>query len=320
MPDWNKEVKLSDLFGRSKKARADAPADQPAAGGGPAEEASTGEKKSLMKKEISFSLRRKDKGPKEPKRSRSDARAAKREAAKADKARRRNERGHSRREGRSAPPAPTVPVMRAFNLLPRDDFRDGRGRRPSNAQVALAVVALVALAALGAYFLMLNASVADKRAEADSLRAASAARTNPANQPADPDAEANEQLQQEQQARTAALASALGRRVAWDRLLRELSLVTPEDVSLTALSTAGGGAAASPDAAATATAAPAAVLAITGYTHDQTTVAQLLARLSVVPELETVKLVSAIRTDLQGDTVVQFSIAAEVKTSTGAAA
>jgi Tfp pilus assembly protein PilN len=339
MPDWNKEIKVSGLFGRSKEPKAP-PSDQPAADAAPAE------KQSLMKKEISFSLRRKEKGPKEPKApkpSRADARAAKREAratekaarpsrqerraarqetreaAKAEKAARKSAPKQSRRE-RTAPPPPAVPVMRAFNLLPRDGARDARGRRPSNAQLVLAVVALVALAGLGAYFLMLNASVADKRSEADSLRAAVAARPNPEPAPS-PDDEANTQLQQEQQARTTALATALGRRVAWDRLLREFSLVVPDDVSLTKLTAAGGGAGATLDPAAPAgTPPPESTFTIEGYTRSQEAVARLLARLSVLPELSTVDLESSVKTQLgpSKSDVFQFVIRTVVKPVSGA--
>jgi Tfp pilus assembly protein PilN len=317
MPDWNKEIKLSDLVRRSKKGPEEGLAEEP-----PADDAG---RKGLLKKELSFSRRRRDKGPKEegaPKPSRAEARAAKREAreaAKAEKAARRKESRGSRRAGRAAPPPPAVPVMRAFNLLPRDAGRDGRGRRPSTAQLVLAVIALVAFAGLGAYFLMLSASVADKRSEADGLRAAAAAR--PSAEPApSPEEEANTQLQQEQQARTAALATALGRRVAWDRLLREFSLVVPDDVSLTKLTAAGGGAGATLDPAAPAgTPAPESTFTIEGYTKTQESVARLLARLSVLPELSTVDLESSVATELgpAKTRVFQFVIRTVVKPASG---
>src|SRR4051812_50180061 len=43
-------------------------------------------------------------------------------------------------------------------------------------------------------------------------------------------------LPQERQARVAAIGSALAQRVVWDRVLREVSLVLPDDVWLTTLS------------------------------------------------------------------------------------
>jgi Tfp pilus assembly protein PilN len=405
MPDWNKEIKLSDLFKRREKAPKEAPADvlpvseavavpEPAAPKQSflkkeisfsrrrkekapkeasadvspvpepvAEQASeavavpesaavvpepAAPKQSFLKKEISFSRRRKEKSPREPqerKPSRAERRAAKkaerttaqeakptraerratkraeREVAKAEKAAEKAARKAApkepRRSRKQVPPVPAVPIMRAFNLLPREDARDARGRRPSSAQLVLAVVALVAFAALGAYFLMLNAQVADKRSEADALRAAAAARPSPTPAPA-PDDQADAALQQEQQARTAALAGALGRRVAWDRLLRDFSLVMPDGVSLTKLSASGGGSAGATDQPPPpGTPAPESVFTIEGYTKSQETVALVLARLSVLPELASVRLQSSTETELSGEKVFQFVITTTAKPPSG---
>jgi Tfp pilus assembly protein PilN len=366
MPDWNKEIKLSDLFKRRQKAPKEAPPEAASASEAVAVPEPAAPKQSFLKKEISFSRRRKDKGPKEPqtrkpsraerraarkeeraaakaskpsraerraarkeeragteaaKPSRAERRAAKRadrEVAKAEKAAQKAAPKEPRRSRRQAPPVPAVPIMRAFNLLPRDDARDGRGRKPTTAQLVLAVVALVALAALGAYFLTLNAQVADKRSEADSLRAAAAARSSAAPAPA-PDDQANTELQQEQQARTAALAGALGRRVAWDRLLRDFSLVMPEGVSLTKVTASGGGSTGAVAQAATpGTPAPENTFTIEGYARSQETVALVLARLSVLPELSAVKLQSSMAAELGGKKVFQFVITTTAKAATGA--
>ena len=59
---------------------------------------------------------------------------------------------------------------------------------------------------------------------------------------------------------------------------------------------------------------------IEGYTETQKSVAQLLARLAVLPELSSVQLKSSMEADFQGQTVVQFVIAANVKAVTGATA
>jgi Tfp pilus assembly protein PilN len=350
MPDWNKEIKLSDLFKRRQKASKEAAAESAPAELAPASDAvavqePAAPKQSFLKKEISFSRRRKEKGPKEaPQRkpsraerrtarkeersaakaakpSRAERRAAKNaehEVAKAEKAARKSAPKELRRSREQAPPVPTVPIMRAFNLLPREDARDGRGRKPTTAQLVLAVVALLAFAALGAYFLMLNAQVADKRTEADSLRAAAAARSSQAPAPA-PDDQANTELQQEQQARTAALAGALGRRVAWDRLLRDFSLVMPEGVSLTKLTASGGGSSgAAAQAAAPGTPPAESTFTIEGYTKSQETVALVLARLSVLPELSAVKLQSSTAAELGGKKVFQFVITTTAKAGGGA--
>jgi Tfp pilus assembly protein PilN len=344
MPDWNKEIKLSDLFKRRRKAPKEASAEAAAAPESVAVPAPSAPKQSFLKKEISFSRRRKEKAPKEerarkpsraerraakkadrtaakaPKPSRAERRAAKRaerEVVKAEKAARKSAPKQPRRSRREAPPVPQVPIMRAFNLLPRDDARDGRGRRLTTAQLVLAVVALVAFAAVGAYFLMVNAQVADKRSEADSLRAAAAARPNPTASPA-PDDQADTELQQEQQARTTALAGALGRRVAWDRLLRDFSLVMPDGVSLTKLTASGGGSAgAAAQTAAPGTPVPESTFTIEGYTKSQEAVALVLARLSVLPELSAVDLQSSTAAQLGGESVFQFVITTTAKAATG---
>lgn len=247
------------------------------------------------------------------------AKKEQRQLEKAAQAAKRNAPKEPRRAGRRVATVPAVPIMRAFNLLPRDDARDAAGRRPNTAQLVLAVVALIGLAVLGAYFLMLNASVADKRAEADSLRAAAAARPNPAVPEPSAEDETNTALQDEQNARTAALAGALGRRVAWDRLLREFSLVVPDDVSLTKLTASGGGTggAAADPAAAAAAPLPESTFTIEGYTKTQEAVARLLARLSVLPELSAVDLESSTATVLGVSKVYQFVIRTTVKPVSG---
>jgi Tfp pilus assembly protein PilN len=82
--------------------------------------------------------------------------------------------------------------------------------------------------------------------------------------------------------RVAALASALGQRVAWDRLLREVSQVVPNDVWLVTLNAQ----APVPGAAAAATPGTASqTFTVTGCTYSQDSVARFLARLDVVPDL-----------------------------------
>jgi hypothetical protein len=50
-----------------------------------------------------------------------------------------------------------------------------------------------------------------------------------------------------------------------------------------------------------------------GYTYSQEGVARLLSRLQVVPALENVKLISSAQSTLLGQTVVTFSIQADVR-------
>jgi hypothetical protein len=50
-----------------------------------------------------------------------------------------------------------------------------------------------------------------------------------------------------------------------------------------------------------------------GYTYSQEGVARLLSRLQVVPALQNVKLVTSSQTQLLNQTVVTFSIEADVR-------
>ncbi|MBW3592830.1 MAG: PilN domain-containing protein, partial [Actinobacteria bacterium] len=261
------------------------------------------EKKSALKKEIKLSFRR---GVKEPK-------EAKVKAPKAP----RSPRG---KRAATTPAVPQVPLMRAFNLLPKDDAREG-SRRPNPVQLVLAVVALVLFAGLASAFLLVSSDVSAKEQTVNGLREQLAALDQPQEDPAEIDP-ADQQLVDERTSRTSALAAAITSRVAWDRLLREVSLVLPEDVWLDTLT------AKSPSAPATAAAAAppatgataANTFTLTGYTYEQDGVAELLARLSVVPALSNVALASATRAEIGGEDVVQFSITAQVKTVGGGAA
>lgn len=298
MADWKKEIKLSDLFSRSgRKARPEAELD------GPDEPNTAKRKGSFLKRDLSFS--RKSKGPNAPKEPKADRKA----------------RGSKEPRGRAAKQRatalPQIPLMRAFNLLPKDDPREGSERRANPAKLILAVVALVALAGLGAYFLLLNTRVAGKTATRDELKTKLAVANVPAERPQQE--EVDPALIEEKLKRTGALSSALGGRTAWDRLLREFSLVLPDDISLTKLTASA--AVVDPAApVAAGTPAPSSTFTIEGYTETQTSVAQLLARLAVLPELSSVQLKSSMDADFQGQKVVQFVIAANVKPVTGATA
>ena len=294
MADWKKEIKLSDLFSRSRKARPEPELD------GPDEAAPEKSGGSFLKRDLSFS--RKPKEPKAPREPKAGRKAS----------------GSKEPRGRAAKTAvPQIPLMRAFNLLPKDDPREGAARRATPAKLILAVVALVALAGLGAYFLLLNTKVAGKTATRDELKTKLAAANLPAERPLQD--EADPALVEEKDKRTGALSSALGGRTAWDRLLREFSLVLPDDISLTKM-TASGAVIDPTLPVAAGTPAPTSTLTIEGYTETQKSVAQLLARLAVLPELSSVQLKSSMDADFQGQMVVQFVIAANVKPVTGATA
>lgn len=210
---------------------------------------------------------------------------------------------------KAAPPLPATPLMRAFNLLPSPETRERPGL--GLAQVAVALLALLVFAGLAGGFLLLSAGATDRRSEADDLRAQVAALEVPAKKHQD-DGDAG--LAGEARARTAALAAALEGRVAWDRVLREFSLVLPEDVWLAGITA---GSAAAPTVTPSAPPAdPAAAssgsFSIVGFAESQEDVALLLSRLAVIPEFPSVRLESSTKGEQDGKTAYSFTITATV--------
>jgi Tfp pilus assembly protein PilN len=198
--------------------------------------------------------------------------------------------------------------MRAVNLLPRDleDVKKG----PSKPVVIGCVGAVLAASVLAMGYLNASSSVGKQTAALDQVQQQFAAIPPPPQPPATVTA-----LPAERQQRVAALASALATRVAWDRVLREVSLVLPDDVWLTQLTGVTPTITSTPSAAGPA-------FHITGFTNSQAAVARLLARLTVIPELEGVMLNTATQTDpkvTRARSVVSFDISANLRTSTSTA-
>jgi Tfp pilus assembly protein PilN len=272
--DLKKEIKLSDLFRRN---------GQDGAEGNGADESPAGEAKA---RRLFNRPPKEPKAPKEPK----------------------TKNGRFGAEAKTAPPIPQIPLMRAFDLLPKEHVRSAAERRPGIAQIAVAVVAVVALSILGALFLMTDSSLKEKRSERDQLKAQLAVLQVQAR---DASSGGTSGLEDERLSRTTALATALSGRVAWDRLLRDISLVLPADVYLTALTAQSPTPAVAPVAAPTTTSgAPATHFSIVGTTDEQQDVALLLSRLAILPELSGVQLITSSRGD-DGD--ISFSINAAVR-------
>lgn len=187
-----------------------------------------------------------------------------------------------------APPPADIPLMRAFNLLPRDEVRAVKeGASSPLPQVLVALAGVLVFAALAALYLMAGTDVTAKKGQVEDLRAELAAYQATAQKPSLEDKSAA--LAAEEVGRTNALASALGKRLAWDRLLREIALVIPDEVSVSQIQGS------SPAAATTASADGLAVtnLTIIGTTADQASVAEFMARLSVIRQLVAVQLKEA---------------------------
>jgi Tfp pilus assembly protein PilN len=189
-----------------------------------------------------------------------------------------------------APPPADIPLMRAFNLLPREEARTVKeGASSPVPQVLVALAGVLVFAVLAALYLMAGTDVTAKKGQVEDLRAELAAYQATAQQQQPSVEDKSAALANERVGRTNALASALGKRLAWDRLLSEIALVIPDEVSVSQIQGS------SPAAATTASAdgSPVTNLTIIGTTADQASVAEFMARLSVVRQLMAVRLESA---------------------------
>jgi len=167
-------------------------------------------------------------------------------------------------------------------------------------------------AVLAGLFMMTSSAASGRQSELDALRAELAAIPPAPEAPAD-----SSGLESEKSARVVLLGKALGARVPWDRILREISLVLPEDIWLESL------AANAPDPNFTPTPgkteAPAGQFTITGYSYSHDGVARLLARLSVLPQLDRPALGSSVVDTSKARDVVKFTITSALKQSQVAA-
>ena len=204
--------------------------------------------------------------------------------------------------------------MRAINLLPRDDTR--RNQKTQWIVLVPVVAAVLLTGLLSAAFLSASGKVKDKQAELASLKDTLSAIPTP-------DAskiQSQNALASDKQVRVTALSSALSRRVAWDRIFRELSLVLPDDVWLTTLSAkapASSSLAVPPAPATTGTTVAASQFTLDGFTYSHAAVARLLSRLAVIPDLINVQLQQSVRTKLGTADAVHFIIAADVRQGGG---
>lgn len=169
--------------------------------------------------------------------------------------------------------------MRAVNLLPHDEAGDGRKAPPVPVLVGCVGAVLVA-AVLAVLFLSASSSVAAQQHALEQAQADYAAIPSPP----EPSA-VDSQLPQMRATRISALATALGQRIAWDRILREVSQVVPSDVFLVTLNAQSPTIAPPPVSTPTGLSALPVGFAITGCTYSQDSVARFLARLDVVPDL-----------------------------------
>jgi Tfp pilus assembly protein PilN len=197
--------------------------------------------------------------------------------------------------------------VRAVNLLPRDHGQHTI-KKESLPVLIGGCSGILVVAVLGAMFMMGSGKVAAQQRKLDDVNRQYQA-LPPA--PAGPSA-AQQQLAGEQSPRVAALSSALTSRVAWDRIFRQFSLVLPDDVWLTTV-TAKSPISPLTNVASTSGTGPPSEFTIQGRTYSHDGVARLLSRLQVVPDLTNVQLLSSSLSNVGGQNVVDFSIAADIK-------
>ena len=266
-----------------------------------------------MKKEIKISDLWK-RGPKEPKAEKppKEPKKAKEPKPPKEKKERRLGRGTKEKvaaiEAKSGPPVRDIPLMHAFNLLPKEEVRtEKESKQSAIPHVIVALAGVLVFAALAAFYLSSSAAVTKKSGELDDLRGDLASLQVPEKQPQAPSEGPN--IDSERAARTAALSTALADRLAWDRVLRELALVLPADVTLVTLDAT----APSPGSAGAATSGGVSSFRVTGTSASQASVARLLSRLQVIPELQNVQLEFATASEDPAVPGVNFAITASVR-------
>lgn len=189
--------------------------------------------------------------------------------------------------------------MRAVNLLPGESHRASRSANPAVLTAAISGVVAVAIIGGGNLVQASRVGSAQKTLNAAKIQLAGTPLPpkTPKVTPPPP------VVAQQMQPRLQAVSSALSTRIAWDRILREFSLVLPTDIQVTSLTMT------QPAPGATSSSG----LQLSGLTYSYDSVARLLSRMALIPDLSGVTLSN---TTVNGR-VVSFSIAAGIK---GAAA
>jgi len=205
--------------------------------------------------------------------------------------------------------------VRAVNLLPREEPRKKDASSGKTVGMIAAVGGGIVLFALAAGFIVTGREVNTQRANLESAQAQLAATpTKPTQVSTRRAAVANERNR-----RAVALASALSQRVSWDRVLRRLALVLPDDIWLTQLAGTTPVTTTDPTSSTTTSSLPPTGptepegLTLNGYAYSQPAVARLLSRLQVVPDLTNIQLKTSATSELGGRDIVQFTIMSDIR-------
>jgi hypothetical protein len=213
--------------------------------------------------------------------------------------------------------------MRAVNLLPLELRARKSIRQEDPAVVVGSALGVMVMIAIGASFLVAHGKVGGQQHRLTNAQLELAAlsqhkravpkpvhRAVPITPIVPPPAVTGEEA-----AWLSAVSTNLSQRIAFDRVLRDVSLVIPDDVTLTSLTMA------APAVAAVIPGVPAPAatqgFVISGNAYSYDSVARLLSRLSLVPDLSTVTLTSTGTGGAAGSSAttggVQFAISAAIK-------
>lgn len=208
--------------------------------------------------------------------------------------------------------------MRAVNLLPREAAKQGKKLTDQMPALVGAGCGVFVTGVLALGFMHESGTVKSTQRELEQAKQELANTPRPAKVAAVVDP--NAQLAGEKSARITAVSTVVGARIGWDRILREFSLVLPDDVSLTSLMLQTPLASATPAVTTVGTPAPVS-MTIVGETYSHNSVARLLARLALIPELSDVTLssdASSTAAATGGPNLLSFTITAALKATPGA--
>ena len=169
-------------------------------------------------------------------------------------------------------------------------------RKPGSTRAVAAIVAAVVVvgALVGAFATTQRAAVRDRAAVLATLQNQLAAIPTPTSS-----TRRLLVLGVDRRGRLDAIAAILGSRVAWDRVLRDVSAVLPAEVWLTDLTVAE---------------SRASKLRLRGYATSQQGLALALARLGILAEVSSVRLERSERATIQGQQVVRFTAEVSLRT------
>jgi Tfp pilus assembly protein PilN len=192
--------------------------------------------------------------------------------------------------------------MRAVNLLPKDGAKGGSLGSHNLPALVGGGMGFLVVAALAGGYLSESSKVSSAQSALTAAQQQLASTPKPpaasAPKPAPPQATA---AAAQEQPRLQAVSAILSQRIAYDRILREFSAVLPSDVWILSVAMT------QPVNGATDG------FTISGTTYSYDSVARMLARMNLIPDLTGVQLTSV----SGGGKLVQFGIGASIK---GAAA